>query len=543
MKQPTPTSPDQPVLQPTTLPSFANLSFFSPPSNQQSQPPVTSSQTQPQYTSAFSNLSTFSHPSPFPSYLPSNQQSQSTAPSPKPQPGIASTLGSFPPPSAFLPSPSSNHQPQPTITLPKPKAPTKPLALLPNIEEKNPCGVVYSLRGVIKSELQNVLDKIEDWLTFKNDESTVNRLKKLEKEAHQVLEYFKHSNRSQIYINPKRAKRVLEYWKCARELKERKDSKLALPKELPSITTQSRISFPKKKQKVSKEEKVKMNLLDFYGAIVDGQLIRFDKKNNKRIRAAEQKKMSEIKVQVEQGDEKVEYLISLKTMTQTNVITKTTRPIYKHISEPSSGPSFWNNLPNPLLPALQDDKLRGIARMWGALTATVLLAESAGFQVLAYNVNINLKNWENYCTYRESIKIAEPELAQEMILCHGTSKKNAKSFINGTNRLYTETHAYGRGVYFATKFSYSAQKQYAEPYTDVIEGKTVHNVQTIIPTLVTFGSVAVGTPDMVQPPLKENSQQRVTGTVNFDKNIYVLFRDQGAYPIGTMLVRKLTPNI
>ena len=83
--------------------------------------------------------------------------------------------------------------------------------------------------------------------------------------------------------------------------------------------------------------------------------------------------------------------------------------------------------------------------------------------------------------------------ANEERLFHGTDAATcAKIVANGFNRSFSAVAAYGKGVYFAARASYSANPRYARPARD--------GVQSMFLARVLVGRFCVGTGNMVAPP-------------------------------------------
>lgn len=84
---------------------------------------------------------------------------------------------------------------------------------------------------------------------------------------------------------------------------------------------------------------------------------------------------------------------------------------------------------------------------------------------------------------------------------------------------------YGRGVYFAEHFKYSAQNQYSPP--------DQNGIKHIYQSKVLTGEYTVGKQNLIVPPLKPGSTtQRYDSTVDNKRNptIFVIFYDTQAYP-------------
>ena len=87
--------------------------------------------------------------------------------------------------------------------------------------------------------------------------------------------------------------------------------------------------------------------------------------------------------------------------------------------------------------------------------------------------------------------------------------------------------AYGRGVYFATNFSYSAHAQYSPPDTN--------GTKYVYQSLVLTGQFVKGGQSMIVPPPKPSSggaTSRYDSVVDNETSpaIFVVFYDTQAYP-------------
>jgi len=85
--------------------------------------------------------------------------------------------------------------------------------------------------------------------------------------------------------------------------------------------------------------------------------------------------------------------------------------------------------------------------------------------------------------------------------------------------------AFGKGVYFAKSFSYSAQHTYSPP--------DKHNRKYIFQCRVLTGHFYVGKPDIVEPPVKDKrSLSLYDSVVNnaMSPSVFVVFHDNQVYP-------------
>ncbi|KAK3511872.1 hypothetical protein QTP70_027460, partial [Hemibagrus guttatus] len=117
----------------------------------------------------------------------------------------------------------------------------------------------------------------------------------------------------------------------------------------------------------------------------------------------------------------------------------------------------------------------------------------------------------------------------ERMLYHGTSESSVKEIcIHGFNRSFCGKNAtaFGQGVYFAVKASYSVSDTYCPPNADGHKFIFVARVLT--------GDFTQGKHDMRTAPLKEGSDipMRFHSVVDVvrDPNLFVIFNDTQAYP-------------
>lgn len=83
---------------------------------------------------------------------------------------------------------------------------------------------------------------------------------------------------------------------------------------------------------------------------------------------------------------------------------------------------------------------------------------------------------------------------------------------------------YGKGVYFARNFSYSAQATYSPP--------DENGVRYVFLCRVLTGTFTVGSSTMVEPEMKAGTDFRHDSTVDSlsSPSIFVVFKDALAYP-------------
>lgn len=110
---------------------------------------------------------------------------------------------------------------------------------------------------------------------------------------------------------------------------------------------------------------------------------------------------------------------------------------------------------------------------------------------------------------------------ERVYLFHGTTHEASKNIIaSGFNRSYCGRNAtaYGKGVYFARDFSYSAQFAYSPP--------NAQGDKVIIAARVLTGKLVLGTNSMVEPgPGNDCSVNSLV-----DPTIFVVYKDFQAVP-------------
>lgn len=119
------------------------------------------------------------------------------------------------------------------------------------------------------------------------------------------------------------------------------------------------------------------------------------------------------------------------------------------------------------------------------------------------------------------------QVENERSLWHGTVKESITNICTGGfNRSYCGKNAfvYGKGVYFARDFSYSAQSQYSKPDDT--------GTKYIFMCKVLTGTFNVGNDKVIEPEMKPGTDFRHDSTVNDlnDPSIFVIFKDAQAYP-------------
>lgn len=137
--------------------------------------------------------------------------------------------------------------------------------------------------------------------------------------------------------------------------------------------------------------------------------------------------------------------------------------------------------------------------------------------------------YQLYSVYKSHMEQRNGKQAEnERSLWHGTVKESLTNICSsGFNRSYCGKNAvvYGRGVYFARDFCYSAQTQYSRP--DPATG-----TKYIFMCKVLTGTFSVGDQSMIEPEMKPGTDFRHDSTVNdlSDPSIFVIFKDAQAYP-------------
>jgi poly [ADP-ribose] polymerase 10/14/15 len=142
----------------------------------------------------------------------------------------------------------------------------------------------------------------------------------------------------------------------------------------------------------------------------------------------------------------------------------------------------------------------------------------------------NHNQWKLYTTAKENMikDYASREEDLERLLWHGTDKSAlANICAGGFNRSYcgkNET-TYGKGVYFARDFSYSAKNLYSKP--DVASGGAKH----VLLCRVLTGSFTRGKKRMIEPPIRADDirYDSLTNSVT-NPRVWVVFKDVNAYP-------------
>lgn len=110
---------------------------------------------------------------------------------------------------------------------------------------------------------------------------------------------------------------------------------------------------------------------------------------------------------------------------------------------------------------------------------------------------------------------------ERVYLFHGTSHEASKNIVaNGFNRSYCGRNAtvYGRGVYFARDFSYSAQPTYSP--------QNAQGDKVIIAARVLTGKLVLGTSSMVEPGAGNDCSVNSLS----DPSIFVVYKDFQAVP-------------
>jgi poly [ADP-ribose] polymerase 10/14/15 len=138
--------------------------------------------------------------------------------------------------------------------------------------------------------------------------------------------------------------------------------------------------------------------------------------------------------------------------------------------------------------------------------------------------------YQQYAVRKMHLEAANgPKVQNERILWHGTSADTIQQInIHGFNRSYCGKNAvvYGKGVYFASQWWYSAQNTYSSP-----DGTS--QKKYIYQTRVLVGEFALGKEEYIDTPLKPGSKfLRYDSVVNDVSSplIFVIFRDSQAYP-------------
>ena len=136
--------------------------------------------------------------------------------------------------------------------------------------------------------------------------------------------------------------------------------------------------------------------------------------------------------------------------------------------------------------------------------------------------------YKQYVVRKAAMDAANPGVQNEMTLWHGTGADTLESINqSGFNRSYCGKNAvvYGRGVYFAKNFCYSAHNQYSPP--------DANGYKHIYQCKVLTGEYAVGNTAMIVPPANPgNAAKKYDSTVDNPTapTIFVIFYDTQAFP-------------
>lgn len=258
---------------------------------------------------------------------------------------------------------------------------------------------------------------------------------------------------------------------------------------------------------------------------------------DKKMFDAFEKKLSEIKAHGEENEDKVDVYVndfnsddSEDEKEMINNIIARKKKESENTMKPfgSDFPATWQQQPK--------DKTYGKTEIssndaeFKAVTKRIM--ETKGSSVKNILKIERIENRTQYRLYMVQKKDMEdrnrpPRVENERILWHGTVKDSLNNiFSYGFNRAYCGKNEFffGRGVYFARDFSYSAQTTYSRPDPD--------GTKYIFMCRVLTGTFTVGNKEMIEPEMKPGTNFRHDCTVNnFDEpTIFVVFKDAQAYP-------------
>jgi len=142
---------------------------------------------------------------------------------------------------------------------------------------------------------------------------------------------------------------------------------------------------------------------------------------------------------------------------------------------------------------------------------------------------INPKLYRKYAVLKSSMEMEDGStMPDESILFHGTSHSTIDIICGrGFNRSYCGKNAtaWGKGVYFARDFLYSAHVTFSVP--------TKSGTKYVFQCRVLTGHYALGNPNLIEPPVRVKSTLQLYDSVVNDvaePTIFVVFQDGTAYP-------------
>jgi poly [ADP-ribose] polymerase 10/14/15 len=222
------------------------------------------------------------------------------------------------------------------------------------------------------------------------------------------------------------------------------------------------------------------------------------------------------------------YRVDVAGMRQVNVATAFERPVRRNspwvparqFLDPDAPPASWTKADGFLV-----DLAAGSAE-WQDVTG--LFGQTAGARtVLKVQRVQNHQLWVLFAAFRRSL--GPGRTANERRLFHGTDRASAdKIVVQGFNRSFVSTHAFGMGTYFARDASYSASSSYSKPDAD--------GTKRMFLARVVVGDVCVGKSTDKVPsaarPGAANPLDLCDTTVNDAGNpsIFVTYKDPQQYP-------------
>lgn len=165
------------------------------------------------------------------------------------------------------------------------------------------------------------------------------------------------------------------------------------------------------------------------------------------------------------------------------------------------------------------------------VSAVIVAADGEKYEKFIAKIQ-RIENGRCYELYeylkRMMIKANTNDVMNERHLFHGTSASAKDNIIaTGFNRNYAGAHAstYGKGVYFALNFSYSAQFQYSPP-------ERPHGLKHVFLCRVLTGRTCLGHRTLLEPDYLPDRSRQYDSAVDDLGNpkIFVVFKDYVAYP-------------
>ncbi|XP_034430831.1 protein mono-ADP-ribosyltransferase PARP14-like [Hippoglossus hippoglossus] len=245
----------------------------------------------------------------------------------------------------------------------------------------------------------------------------------------------------------------------------------------------------------------------------------FDPMTNFQLEQAMQKKLTDVKVNIQGQD----YTVTLPNGPATNRKGHTLQ--IKRIDKLKDAvPAHWDAMP-PNTTCLAVPIHAGTPEYTEVLNL---------FQASCHRTVIKIERIQNTMLWK-SLQVKKCDIEQrnghsnnERRLFHGTTETIVNTINeNGFNRAYAGKNAacYGNGTYFAVRADYSAQDTYSRP--NLKGEKCMYLCQVLT------GDYALGQRNMVVPPVKSNtSPQSYDSVVDNMANpsMFIIFHDVQAYP-------------